>query len=269
MNPVWKRLLLGAVLLGFGGYAAGLGYVYARQERLLFHPEPLPADHAFRRPADVHEVSIAVPGATLSALHLQLPAPRGVVFFLHGNGGNLESWFVNVDFYRQANVDLFMIDYRGYGKSTGQIDSEAQLRADVRAAWDSIEPRYRGLPKVVYGRSLGSGLAAGLAAQVAPALTVLVSPYCSMEALAAEHFPLVPGALLRYPLRTCDDATHIKGRLLLVHGDRDTLVPPHHSADILAVAPQAQLLRVPEAAHNDVHQFESYRQALRAALAAL
>ena len=117
MTALWKRLLLGGVLLGSGTYAAGLGYVYARQERLLFHPDALPADHAFKRDADVHEVSVAVPGATLSALHLQLPAPKGVVFFLHGNGGNLESWFVNVDFYRRANVDLFMIDYRGYGKS--------------------------------------------------------------------------------------------------------------------------------------------------------
>ena len=269
MTALWKRLLLGGVLLGSGTYAAGLGYVYARQERLLFHPDALPADHAFKRDADVHEVSVAVPGATLSALHLQLPAPKGVVFFLHGNGGNLESWFVNVDLYRRANVDLFMIDYRGYGKSSGTIESEAQLRGDVRAAWDSIAARYRGLPRVVYGRSLGSGLAAGLAAQVAPELTILVSPYCSMETLAKEHFPLVPAALLRYPLRTCDDAARIHGPMLLVHGDRDTLVPPHHSADILAVAPQAHLLRIAEAGHGDVQQFEVYRQALRDALAAL
>jgi uncharacterized protein len=270
MNKVrLKSLLLGSVVLMIVAYAAAMLWVYLRQESLLFHPEPLAADHVFALGADVHEEQIAVPGATLSALHLRLPAPRGVVFFLHGNAGNLASWFVNADFYRQANYDLFMIDYRGYGKSTGRIASEAELRADVRAAWDQIAPRYQGLRRVIYGRSLGSGLAAGLAAQVSPELTMLVSPYSSVQALAKEHFPFVPGALLRYPLRTGDDAARLKGPLLLVHGGRDTVVAPHHSADILALAPQARLLRIADAGHGDLQDFESYRQALREALTAL
>jgi uncharacterized protein len=62
-----------------------------------------------------------------------------------------------------VNYDLFIIDYRGYGKSTGRIESEVQLHADVRAAWEAIAPRYRGKPIVIYGRSLGTGLAASLA----------------------------------------------------------------------------------------------------------
>jgi hypothetical protein len=67
-------------------------------------------------------------------------ARPGVVFYLHGNAGNLDSWFVNADFWRQANVDLFMLDYRGYGKSSGRITSQAQLEADVRAAWAAVAP---------------------------------------------------------------------------------------------------------------------------------
>ncbi len=248
---------------------AALGWIYLRQERLLFQPDVLPADHLFDLGVDVHEERVEVPGATLSALHLQLPAPRGVVFFLHGNGGSLESWFVNADFYRRANFDLYMIDYRGYGKSTGHIESEAQLRADVRAAWDGVAPRYAGLRRVIFGRSLGTALAAGLAADVGPELTILVSPYCSMEVLAKEHFPIVPGVLLRYPLRTCDDVARLNRRLLLVHGGRDTVVPPHHSEDILARAPRATILRLPEAGHNDLQDFDAYRTALRDALATL
>jgi len=127
---------------------------------------------------DIHEVAIDVPGAWLSALHLKLPNPKGVVFFLHGNAGSLENWFVNPEFYRHANYDLFMVDYRGYGKSTGRIESEAQLRADVCAVWATVVPQYTGRKVVVYGRSLGSGLAAGLAAEMGsanhpPDLTVL------------------------------------------------------------------------------------------------
>ena len=182
-------------------YGVVIGVLWRGQERLLFLPQVLPAEHRFERGADVHETWVDVPGARLHALHLRQPdvnAAKGVVFFLHGNAGSLQSWFVNLDGYRRRGWDLFIIDYRGYGKSSGRIQSQAQLQADVRAAWDRIAPAYAGCKRVIYGRSLGTGLAA----QVEPDLTVLVSPYTSVVALAQEHYPWVPAAVLRYPLRT-------------------------------------------------------------------
>jgi len=263
-----KVLLVGLLLLSLA-YAAALAWLYWRQERLLFQPEPLALDHRFELGPDVHELSLEVPGARLSALHLRLREPKGLVFFLHGNAGNLQSWFVNADFYRRAGYDLFMLDYRGYGKSSGQIESEAQLRADVRAAWDAVAPRYRGLKHVVYGRSLGTALAAGLAAEVRPELTVLVSPYASMAALMNDHFPWVPTGLLRYPLDTGATVARIAAPLLLVHGERDTLIAPRHSEALRLQQPRASLVRVTGAAHNDLQRFEQYQQTLRDALAAL
>lgn len=255
-----------ALALPVAIYATLLGAVYCGQGRLIFHPTPLAADHRFALGDDVHEVTIDVPGAQLSALHLKLPAPHGVVVFLHGNAGNLDSWFTNTAAWRKANWDLFMIDYRGFGKSTGTIQSEAQLRADVRAAWDYIAPQYDGKPRVIYGRSLGTALAAGLAADVEPDLTVLVSPYRSMVALGAEHYPWVPAILSRYPLRTEDDAARITGPLLILHGDADTLIPIAHAEAIHARAPQSELVRLPGAGHDDVHEHPAYRTALLGAL---
>jgi pimeloyl-ACP methyl ester carboxylesterase len=248
--------------------AALFSLLYWRQENLLFAPEKLPADFAFNQP-DVHETTVAVEGAALSALHLRRPGAKGVVFFLHGNAGNLSSWFVNTDFYRKANFDLFMIDYRGYGKSTGHIQSEAQLRSDVAAAWAQIAPLYQGRRIVFLGRSLGTALAAGLAAQVQPDLTILVSPYWSMADMAALHYPWVPSILLRYPLETWRDVARIRTPILFLHGDRDQLIPFSHSERLQAIAPSGQLLAVPGAAHGDLQDFEVYRQALAAALAAL
>lgn len=265
MRKVW----LGLMLLLPLAYGAAMAWLYWRQEQLLFQPVPLARAHRFDLGPDVHELSLAVPGATLSALHLQLARPKGLVFFLHGNAGNLQTWFVNADFYRRAGYDLFMLDYRGYGKSSGRIESEAQLRADVRAAWDAVAPRYRGLRRVIYGRSLGTGLAAGLAAEVAPELTVLVSPYASMSALMREHFPWVPTGLLRYPLDTGATVARLGAPLLLVHGERDQLISPQHSERLHERQPRARLVRVPGAAHNDLQRFEQYQQALREALAAL
>ena len=262
-----KKTLITLVAGALGLYAALMALLWWGQERLLFHPDKLAADYRFNVAPDVHETWIAVPGARLNALHLKLPNPKGVVFFLHGNAGSLDSWFTNTEFYRRANVDLFMFDYRGYGKSSGRIESQAQLEADVRAAWAAVAPQYAGKKRVFYGRSLGTGLAAMLAAEVQPELTVLVSPYTSMTALARQHYQWVPTALLRYPLHTDTALARVKGPVVLAHGGSDTLIPPSHSEALKAVAPQAKLLLVPDAAHGDIHLFTAYLDGLKAALA--
>ncbi|HEX4586219.1 MAG TPA: alpha/beta fold hydrolase [Burkholderiaceae bacterium] len=249
-------------LLGF------FALVYLRQEAMIFFPEKLPPDYPLARP-DVEQVWIRVDGAKLSALHLKLAQPKGVVFFLHGNAGSLGSWFVDTDLFSSENFDLFMIDYRGYGKSTGRIESEAQLHADVAVAWDSIAGRYRDLRKVLVGRSLGSALAARLAARIQPDLTILVSPYWSVAEVARLHYPLLPGFLLRYPLMTFQDIGRIEGPVLLIHGDLDPLIPLDHSVRLQAAARNAQLVRIAGGAHNDLQDFDLYRHAIAAALARL
>jgi uncharacterized protein len=263
MNTVLRAAALAALL-----YGALLAALYFAQERFIFLPQPLPATHRFDVGANVHETWVDVPGARLNALHLRLPAPDGVVFYLHGNAGNLQSWFANAEFYRRLNLDLFMLDYRGYGKSSGRITSEAELHADVRAAWQQIAPVYAGKRRVFLGRSLGTGLAAQLAAEVQPELTLLVSPYVSMAALAAEHYPWVPGALLRYRLDTAAALARVRTPVLLVHGERDGLIAPSHSQRLLATAPQARLVLVPGAGHNDLQAFDGYLSAVADALRA-
>lgn len=264
-----SRIVLALVLLPALAWAAVTAALWWKQESLLFHPEPLPADARLATEPDVQERFVDVAGAKLSVLELRLPEPRGVIFFLHGNAGNLQSWFVNTAFYRRAGFDLVMPDYRGYGKSTGRIESEAQLHADVMAVWRSIAPRYAGKPVVIYGRSIGTGLAAELATVVQPDLTVLVSPYASMAGLAREHYPWLPLQVLRYPLRTDLAAPRIRGPLLLVHGDRDDVIPFSESIRLQALVPQARLLRIEGGGHNDLQELPAYRQALAEALAAL
>ena len=248
-------------------WALAVALLAWRQEWLIFRPHTLPADWVFDKGTDVHERWIEVPGGRLNALHLKLPAPDGVVFFLHGYGGSLEGWFGNLDIYRRANLDLFMIDYRGYGKSPCCITSEAQLHADVRAAWLAIAADYAGQARVFYGRSLGTGLAAVLAAEVQPELTILGSPYLGMAALAEEHYPWVPKAVLRYPLSTAEALARVKTPVLMLHGTEDRLIDVSHARRLKALRPQSTLVEIEGAAHNDVARFEAYREAVAAALA--
>jgi uncharacterized protein len=267
-----------AVLLLAGGalacYALVLAFLWWRQESLLFYPVPLPADHRLATAPDIEERTVDVPGARLSVLHLRRPGARGVVFFLHGNAGNLQGWFSNTDFYREAGYDLVMMDYRGFGKSTGRIAGADQLREDVRAVWSLVAPEYLGRKLVVYGRSLGTGLAADLAEELSvrgqpPDLTVLVSAYTSFRALAAEFYPWVPGWVLRYPLETEKHLRGIGGPMLLVHAEQDSLIRAHHLQRLREVLPDARVLVVPGAGHNDLHESPAYRDELRRALRAL
>jgi pimeloyl-ACP methyl ester carboxylesterase len=259
-------------------YACAIGYLWLRQERLLFEPDLLGADEPICTDADTEEIFLEVPGARLSVAHLKHANPRGVFFFLHGNSGNLKKWFVELDAFRAANFDVVMFDYRGFGKSTGAIESEAQLHADVRAVWDHFAPRYEGRRVVISGQSLGTGLAAGLAAELsaagrAPDLTLLVSPYSSMRALAAELYPWVPLQVLRYPLHTLEHAAKLLGPVMLIHGDKDELIPIRHSEELCTAMGNGkckpQLLRVTGAGHSDVHQFPTVRKALASALGQL
>src|SRR5690606_9244548 len=134
----------------------------------------------------------------------------------------------------QVRFDVFMLDYRGYGKSTGKIRSERELHADVRAAYLSVAGEYAGRPIVLYGRSLGSGLATRLASELGTDLLVLVSPYTSLRELGRELFPWVPPFLGRYPLSTREWLPRVNAPVLLLHGDRDELIPIAHAARLKA-----------------------------------
>ena len=251
------------------GYAGALGLLYVKQERIILPASTLAADYRFQFDQPFEEVWIPVQGASLHALHFKQPNPRGVVFFLHGNAGNLVSWTTGVDFYRRVNYDLFIVDYRGYGKSTGHIENEAQLYADARAAYDAMAPLYRDKPIVIYGRSLGTALAASLARDVQPRLLVLVSPFSSLAASAAHAYPWAPGWVLKYPLRTDAIIGDIKSPILLIHGSEDKLIPLAHSERLKALARSpVELLVVPGAGHSDIHKFPVYLDGLAARLIA-
>ena len=268
--PRWARIaaVILAALVALG-YAGALGLLYVTQERIILPASTLAADYRFQFDQPFEEVWIPVKGASLHALHFKQPNPRGVVFFLHGNAGNLVSWTTGLDFYRRVNYDLFIVDYRGYGKSTGHIENEAQLYADARAAYDAMAPLYRDKPIVIYGRSLGTALAASLARDVQPRLLVLVSPFSSLAASAAQAYPWAPEWVLKYPLRIDAIIGDVKSPILLIHGSEDKLIPLSHSERLKALARSpVELLVVPGAGHSDIHKFPVYLDGLAARLIA-
>jgi len=265
-----RRILVGVALGIAVLWILTLVYLWFWQESLLFHPKPPSADYTFEL-QDTTEVYIDVNGAKLHALYLrQAPEKsRGIVLFLHGNAGNLKTWFTHADFWISTGYDVLMLDYRGFGKSTGTIESEAQLNDDVLRAWNFVAPNYQNKKYVIYGRSIGTGLAAKLATEVPTDLLVLVSAYESMTKVAKEYYPWVPSMVLRYPLRTDQLLPNVHSKILLLHGTDDKLISIEHSRQLQKLNANAQLVEIPGAGHGDIHDFDLYTNTLTKALGSL
>lgn len=238
--------------------------LYVKQESLLFFPQRLPANFQFEFPGKFEERwTAAADGTRLHGLLFKAPDPKGLVFYLHGNGGALDTWGAAAAAYTRLRYDVFLLDYRGYGKSGGRITSQAQLLSDVQTAYRQLLPDYPESRTVILGYSLGTGPATWLAAQQQPKRLILQAPYFSMRDLSAHLYPIVPGFLLRYPLLTNELIGQVRAPIVLFHGDRDAVIYPGSSRRLKALLkPTDELIMLPGAGHNGMTDNPQYQQEL-------
>jgi uncharacterized protein len=190
-----------------------------------------------------------------------------VLLYFHGNAGNLTHRATTVATLARQGLRVFIFDYRGYGRSEGQ-PSEKGLYEDARAAWRVLTLE-RGISPgqvVLYGKSLGGGVAVQLASEVRPAGLVLQSTFSSIPDLAAFHYPFVPRALVRTRMESERKLRTVRCPVLIVHSRDDEIVPFAHAERLFAAAPEPrQLLVIEGAGHNDT--FTAGGERLLAALA--
>ncbi|MET4105820.1 alpha/beta fold hydrolase [Hymenobacter sp. UYP22] len=266
------KLLFWILGIGAALYVAVCVLLYFQQERLLFFPTKLPANHRFNFNGQFEERWI--PTADGTRLHgLLFPADsaaKGLIFYLHGNGGALDSWGEVAATYTRLGYSVFLLDYRGYGKSEGCISSQTQLLADVDTAYQQLTREFAENRTVLLGYSLGTGPAAWLAARHRPQLLVLQAPYASMRAMARQHYPWVPAFVVRYPLATDEVLPQVQAPIVIFHGDRDEVISPQSTQRLkTALKPQDQFITLPGAGHNGMTDNPAYQQAMRRILAGL
>lgn len=256
------HLLALASLVVFGVWALFNLYLYLHQERLLFYPTPMAekARLVFPRPAE--EYFIPVAGARLHALRFTTPKARGVVVLFHGNAGNLASWGSALEPFVDRGYDAVAVDYRGYGKSSGRIESEKQLLADAEAVYQWVLARYPEGKVILCGRSLGSALAVHLAARHKPRRLILQSAYFSMLDVKRRIYPYVPGFVLRYPLRIDRWITAVTCPVDFIHGQIDQLIPYSSSERLLPLVQGEKRLFPIDAGHDDLTDSAAYDAAL-------
>jgi fermentation-respiration switch protein FrsA (DUF1100 family) len=254
------RWLTNATIVVVLIYAAFVALLYLTQRKLMYLP-----DHTRWAPAtaglgQAEEVTLETPdGERLLVWHVAPQGDQPVVIYFQGNGGGLN---LRVGRFRQMVADglgLIAVNYRGYGGSSGS-PSETGLLLDARTVHAFAVSRYPPERLVLWGESLGTGVAVALAAERPVARILLESPYTATVDVAAAVYPFVPvRMLMKDQFRSAEWIGKVTVPVLVLHGERDQTVPIVHAERLYGMIRTAKrFVRLAQADHNDHDQHGAY-----------
>ena len=239
--------------------------LYLFQDYFLFKPEKLDKDFQFYyENQETEEYNIETrDGATINGLRFKSQNPKGVVFYLKGNSKSIKGWGkFAVDFTRHG-YDVIMVDYRGFGKSTGRRTQKA-VKRDMQVIYNKIKENVSEKYIILYGRSLGSGFATKLASMNNPKMLILDAPYYSLSKVAKKYIPFMPLSLLiKFPMPTYKWLKYVECPIHIIHGTDDRLIPYKTSVKLSIIKPNTTTLHtVIGGGHKNLNTFESYHAML-------
>lgn len=263
MNVIFRLCIVLCVL-----YIAVLALLYFFQERLIFFPSKLEPNHDFSFDQPFEEIRLDADGTWISGLKFlaqrrggeqiysdangERKAKNGAVIFFHGNAGNLQGWGKYARYFTDLGYDFYLFDYRGYGKSGGEIGSQEQLYADADLMMESVLREYDAGEVAAVGYSVGSGLAARAAQKYGANRLILIAPYFSLEELAREKMPFVPKFLIKYKIPTFEFVGDFGGPVTIFHGEHDELIGVDNSRRLLKFLKPGDKIYELNAGHNDI-----------------
>jgi uncharacterized protein len=245
-----KWIFIGGLL----AYVSFVAALYFGQRSLLYFPttrRTAPSDAGFPQATEV--ILDTSDGEKVIAWHVAPKPDKPIVLFFHGNGDFLAG---RVDRFREitnAGVGLLALSYRGYAGSTGHPTEEG-LHRDAMAAYEFASAHYAPDRIVLWGFSLGTGVAVALAAKRPIAKLVLEAPYTSTVDRAGAMFPIVPVRLLMKDQFHSDERIQaVKAPILIVHGERDLTIPMTYGERLFAMAPEPKrFVRIAQGGHDDL-----------------
>lgn len=251
------RTIAALVTIAAGGYLCLVLLLYFMQERMVFlagipgrQLEATPQHAGF----DYDDVTIRTSdGLSLHGWYVYAHKPRGTVLFLHGNAGNISHRLDSIAIFHELGLDTLIIDYRGYGQSEGK-PSEEGTYLDAEAAWRYLLTRRGKDPSriVVFGRSIGGGVAAWLAARHESAALIVESSFTSAVDIAAQLYPYMPVRLmarLKYPV--ADNLAKVQSPVLVVHSRDDEIIPFAMGERLYDLAPSPKAFIELRGDHNN------------------
>jgi uncharacterized protein len=236
--------------------------VYFYQDKLIFQSVGLDKDYQFEFTSPFEELWITTEdNVQINALYFKTDKPvQGVILYFHGNADNLQRWGQYAGDFTSLGYDVLMVDYRGFGKSTGK-PNEQNLYIDAEYIWQWAHKKYNYDKWVIYGRSLGASVASYLASKTDPDLLGLETPFDDLN--GASFASLIPFKL-KYKFANKSHLKNVTCKKFIYHGTQDWVVP---LSSALRLKPllndQDQMVIVPNAGHKNLRKFDLYHKKLR------
>lgn len=235
--------------------------LYLFQDRILFRPTVLEQNYQFEFAHNFEELFLETEAnAVINAIHFKVEKPKGVILYFHGNQGDLQRWGKITEYFVEKQYDVFLMDYRSYGKSTGKLSEEA-LYKDAESMYNHLKKQYSEGGITVYGRSLGTTFAAYVASRNNPKQLILETPYCSIEDVAKKRFPLIPVTqFINYHFPTYSFINNVTCNVTILHGTSDKVVPYASGQKLYQYASKVKtaFITIKGAGHNNLIEFESF-----------
>lgn len=265
MKKILKWIVIVTALL----YSGICVLFYFTQEKLLFNTLKLQHNHVFEFANSFEERYIVMPDKqNLHGVLFKAKESKGLILWFPGGRGMIDSIGVNAHFYTDLNYDLFVLNYRGFGKSEGKISSEKQFNQDLQTVYDYFKKEYQENNIVIFGYSLGTGPAVALAKANNPKMLILKAPYYSMRKLAQKTFPYLPISLLqKYNFPMYEYLEKIKCPVVIFHGDEDKKISIEVSQRLKKhLKPSDDLIILKGQGHNGFVKNTEYLQELSGVL---
>jgi pimeloyl-ACP methyl ester carboxylesterase len=268
--------VIGIILLLY--FFLSLGF-YVFQVQIVFQSENLSKEYVFKFAQKFEEYFIQTSdGEELNAMlfkadqaHLAYgQASKGLILYFHGNADNLQRWGQYAIDFTNLGYDILMVDYRGYGKSTG-TPSEVNLYTDALTVWNWSKANISSSNTIIYGRSLGAAVASNLATKTNPDLLILETPFDQLKGVV---YPSFVSNLYLFPSRfhfpNYKFLPGVKCNKVIMHGTNDWVVPLASAYRLKLLLNSDDIFVVIEGAgHNNLREFEPYHATLKEALLAI
>jgi alpha-beta hydrolase superfamily lysophospholipase len=194
-------------------------------EQQFFPIHKLSQNRHFDFPTPFSEVNVATEdGFNLNGLLFKVKQPKGLIFYLHGSNDAVDIWGKIAPTYNSLNYDIFILDYRGYGKSEGRVTSERQLTGDIQTVYNKLKRSYKESNIIIIGQSMGTGPAANLARNNNPKALILQAPYYSLSDWIYNIAPEINTSKMRFQFKTFESLPKIKVPVIIFHGDSDNAI---------------------------------------------
>lgn len=254
-----KRTLIGLVSF----YLTSGAVLYLVQDLLFFHPKKLPLSHRFPFDQPFTELNIPIEDRNLNVVqfHASAPERKGIVLYFHGNMRNIERYANQAPFFTQEGYAVWMVDYPGFGKSTGKR-SEEVMYSDAQLLYSMARKEVSPDRIVIYGRSIGTGVASYLAAHQPCQQLILETPYYSIDAIAKHYAPIFPvKSLMHYRFPVNAYLKQVKAPITILHGTRDEIIP-YRQAQQLATIDGVALVTISKGKHNNLSSYPLFQQTI-------